>query len=262
MGVTVGIVGAAASIGGGLMGASAAKKAAGQQAGALGSALDFQQGVYNNTSANLNPYISTGTNALASLANLYGLPAPAGAAPGAGGGAMGAYNAFTQTPFYTFPLSQGVSALDRSGAARGLTLSGGQANALQQYGQQYASGNFQNYINALSGVANLGQSSAVALGGQGNQAASNVTGIQTGIGNALAAGTIGAQNQINNALNNVPGLLGYGSSSQSGGGFGSSYIGNALSGLFGGGSGGGISANMSPSNWTGTMNNLGWQQTQ
>jgi hypothetical protein len=237
MAITAGI-GAATSIAGGLLGAGAAKKAAGQQSAALQNALDFQQQVYGTDQTNLNPFIGAGTNALASLSQLYGLPAPAGTNMPAGN-ALNAYNAFTQTPFYQFPLSQGISALNRSGAAQGLTLSGGQANALQKYGQGYASSNFNSYINALSGLANLGQSSATSLGSLGNQAAGTVLTGQTALGNAQASGTIGAQNQINNALSAIPLLLGGGGGSSYGGsgsGSGGGGLVNALSGLFGGGS--------------------------
>lgn len=200
------IIGGATAIAGGIMGAGAAKSAASQQKAAAQQALNFQTGVYDTTQNNLNPFIGAGTNALGALQQLYGL-APPGS--GGGGNALAAYNNYTQTPFYQFPLSQGVQALNASGAARGLTLSGGQANALQAYGQGYASQNFNSYINALSGLANLGQSSATALGQQGNQASGTVAGIQNTIGNAGAAGTIGAQNQINNALGAIPGLLGF-----------------------------------------------------
>lgn len=228
MGVTAGIVAvgsAASGVAQGLLGASAAKSAADEQANALQQALQFQQQTYGQTQTNLNPFIQGGTSALGSLEGLYGLPG------GNPGGATAAFNQFTQTPFYQFPLSQGEGALNASGAARGLTLSGGQANALQQYGQGYASSGFSGYINALSGLANLGQSSAATLGAQGNQAATNVTGIQTGIGNAQAAGTIGSANQINNALGQLPLLLAGAGNLSGGFGNSSSYTGPSANSL-------------------------------
>lgn len=230
MGLVVGGVVAGA---GALMGASAARKAGSQQANAIQQGVDFAKGVYGTEQANLTPFIGTGQNALASLAQLYGLPAPAGTNLPAGN-ALSSFNAFTQTPFYQFPLQQGLDTLNASGAARGLTLSGGQLNALQKYGQGYAASGFQNYINALAGLANLGQGSATALGSAGNQAGGTALGGQTNIGSALAAGTVGAQNQINNALGAVPSILGFGGANSSS--YGNNRGGgltNALGNLFG-----------------------------
>lgn len=246
------VVGGVATLAGGLMGSSAAKTAAGQQSAALQNALNFSQGVYSNAQANLSPFISGGTNALSSLEQLYGLGGgPAGYTPGAIGGvsqgqpsnALQAYTNFTQTPFYQFPLSQGVAALNQSGAARGLTLSGGQANALQAYGQGYASQNFNSYINALSGLANLGQQSAGALAGYGNQASNTQLTGQSQLGQAQSAGTIGSQQAIaNNVLGAIPSILGYGGTKTSYGNQAQGGLvgnaGNILSNLFGGGGSG------------------------
>lgn len=222
------VIGGATALAGGLMGAGAAKSAANAQSAALQQALDFQKQVYATNQGNLNPFIGAGTNALGALQQLYGL-APSGT--GGGGNALQSYQNFTQTPFYQFPLSQGVQTLNASGAAHGLTLSGGQAKALQAYGQGYAGQNFNSYISALAGLANLGGQSASSLAGVGNQAAAtNLTG-ETGLGNAQASGIIGRQNQINNALGAIPSLLGYGNPT---GGAYQGQNGGGLSGLVGG----------------------------
>lgn len=224
------LIAGAATIGSGLMSSSAAGSAADQQAGAARQALGFEQGVYNTGQQNLSPYINRGQNALEAISQLYGL-----SRPGTGGqNALGAYSQYARTPFYTFPLQQGQQTLDRSGAARGLTLSGGQANALQQYGQGYASTNFGNYINALSGLANLGASSSSSLLGQGNTNAGLQAGTQSFIGNAQAQGTINSQSAINNMLSQLTA-----GSNNSGSSYGD--IGNALKGLFSGGGGGATS---------------------
>lgn len=245
----VAVIGGVATVASGIMGASAASKAGAQQAAAGQQALQFQEGVYNTEQQNLNPFIGTGTSALGSLAQVYGLSVP-GAAPGSpgggGGNALDAYKAFTQTPFYQFPLQQGQATLERSGAARGLTLSGGQSNALQQYGQNYASQGFGQYLAGLGQLANMGQSSATALGTAGNQAGQSVGQSAGYIGNAQAAGTVGSANQLKNALSGLGPILGTGQSNQ-----GSSYgnggggLINAISGLVGGGGGGYVDSNES-----------------
>lgn len=229
MGISVGtglaISGAASagsSILGGILGGGAAKKASEQQAANDQQALSFQEGVYNTTQANLNPFIQTGTSALGSVAQLYGLQVPGAqpGSPGAGGNALQAYQSYQKTPFYQFPLQQGSQTLQASGAARGLTLSGGQSNALQTYGQNYASSNFQNYINGLTGLAGLGQNSAATLGSQGNTASQQVGNVLNNLGNAQASGTTGQATGINNALNNIGPLLNAGANAL---GNGSSY---------------------------------------
>lgn len=232
--VAAGVIGAVATVGGAAISASAAKKAGGQQAGAAQTALDFQQGVYNDTTANLAPYRDTGVNALGSLSQFYGLPAVSGSSVPAGN-ALDSFTAFTKTPFYQFPLQQGQDALNRGAASKGLSLSGGQLASLDKYTQGYASQGFDSYIKGLASLANLGENASVQQGSQGNASAQNVSGTEQTLGNALAAGTIGQNNAIQKGLSAIPGLLGYGGNPTSSS-FGSSFnnvssgVGNVLSG--------------------------------
>ncbi|MBB2205629.1 hypothetical protein [Gluconacetobacter takamatsuzukensis] len=203
------------SIASGVMGSDAASRAAQEQAQAYAKAQQFQQTVYGQTAQDLSPYMGTGTNALYSLASLLGLP---GGTSGQGSGAAAAYQAFTDTPYYQFPLQQGEQSLDSSAAARGLALSGGQVNALQNYAENYAGQQFGTYMNALSSLAGMGSSAATALGSQGNGAAATMLSALSGQGNAQAQGTTASNaalmSGIGNALaqlvgsNNSPGMLG------------------------------------------------------
>ncbi len=202
-------IAAGGAIAGGAMQANAASTAAGAQTAAENSALGFQNMVYQQGQGNLQPYITTGQNALSSLGSFFGLP-------GSNGNAQTAFNQFTQTPYYTFPLQQGIASMDASGAARGLELSGGQMNSLQAYGQNYASGFMGNYISALSSLAGMGQNAAGTLMGQANTAAQTGAGIQQNIGNAGAAGTMGGANALTGAINNVTGILGNGQAGNAG----------------------------------------------
>src|SRR5216683_8090206 len=96
------IIGAAISAGtslaGGLLGSSAASKAAKQQTAAAQQAIaierqnaqkaqDYQQNILGGTTANLQPYVGAGRSALGNLDYLLGV-GPQGAAPG---GAQGDY---------------------------------------------------------------------------------------------------------------------------------------------------------------------------
>jgi hypothetical protein len=221
-------IGAAGAIGGGIMSSDAAGSAAKAQENSLSQALGLGQGVYSTAQNNLNPYILTGSNALGDISGLLGI---GGATPGnatgsgspgtANGNATAAFDAFTKTPYYQFPLQQGIQAMDASGAAKGLTLSGGQMNALQQYGQGYASGQLGNYLNALSALAGMGQSAAGTVGNIGISSAGLGQNALSQSGQAASAGIVGGNNAlfgtngtvsqlsgIFNGLANNPALMG------------------------------------------------------
>lgn len=233
MAFSAAVVGAGATIGGGLISAGAAKKAASQQAAEAQQALDFQQQVYQTGQQNLQPFIGTGTNALAALSGFYGLPGAGGTAAGTpGGNALQSYQAFTQTPFYTFPLQQGTQAIQQATAASGLNLTPGTISGIGKFAQNYASQNFNQYISGLSGLASGGQTAAQALAGFGTNQANLASNIMGNLGTAQASGTTGQANALQQALSGIPALFGAGSGTT-----GSSYGGG------GGGTGGGMYAN-------------------
>lgn len=139
---------------------------------------------------------------------------------------------FEADPGYQFRLQEGQKAMDRSAAARGNLLSGGQAKALTQYNQGMASQEYGNafnramqqhsvesarkgdQFNRLATMAGVGQTASQQM-----QAAGNVYGQQVGqgtlnMGNALAnnalnkgniqANLMGAYGNIaNNAMGNA-----------------------------------------------------------
>lgn len=228
MAFTVVGVAAASGIANGIMGAGAARKAASQQAQGIQQGIGFEENILNDTKANFAPYISTGQNALSGLASFFGL-GPAGEQ-----GAQRAYQNFTNTPFYQFPLQQGIQARDASAAARGLTLSGGQEKAISNYGQQYASQNFSNYLQGLSQLAGGGMSAAGTLGQIGATMGNSIAQGYQAAGTAQASGTVGSQNALGSALNQLPGLV----NALGGGGVpnASGQSGGLLGGLFGSGS--------------------------
>lgn len=208
-------IGAAGALGGGMMGKNASSKAGNQQAAAMQQALDYQKEVHQTASDQFAPYITGGTNALGALGQLFGISIPG---TGYTGNALDSFKAFTQTPYYQFPLQQGIDAMDRSATARGLELNPGQMAAVNKYGQGVASSNFGNYIQQLASLAGIGQSSISALSGQGNQAATNVLTGQSGLGTAQASGTVGGANALTQALSQASSLIGGGLKQ-----FGSSY---------------------------------------
>jgi hypothetical protein len=187
------------------------------------------QTAFNNSNAlattdrNLaSPYVDTGASATSALSAL------------AGNGALtwdgSRYNGsqanwqqdqknaaakFQTNPGYTFQVQQGVNALDRSAASRGMVNSGAQQQAITNYGQQMGNTAYQNWINQLEYLAGAGeQGTGMAISG-GNQAM--IPGINAlAQGQATSAADIG--NGIGSAINNLGSLAAF----AAGGGFGSS----------------------------------------
>jgi len=174
------------------------------------------------------PYMEVGTGALQSLSDLYGL--------GPGGEAFGenALEAFRNYPGYQFALQEGIGALDKSAAAKGLLLSGGQIKDVTAFATGLADQTFGQYVQQLMNMALMGQSSANVAGQATLQTGANIANVQTGtaanlantelgfsrgiaasqqdVGNALAAGTLGAGQAMSTGERNAALALGAGQS--------------------------------------------------
>lgn len=209
---------------GGIMGAGAAKEAAGaQQQGAVqaqgvlgqnqADALAAQQQALKQQQQFQSPYTTLGAGTANSLAALL---APGGGLAGTGFTPFAAPTAAeaAATPGYQFQLQQGMNALQNSAAARGGLLSEGTAKNLENYAQGLASANYQNAFqnalqgyqtnfgaqqqaqnnlyNRLMGATGIGQSSASQLAGLSQSGAQNIAGIDLTSGKNIA-------DQINNA---------------------------------------------------------------
>lgn len=210
MGIATAIIGGVASIGSAALGASAASSAASQQAAAQQQAAQLQLQMYNSTKQTLSPWVTGGSSALGQLLNLYGLGA-GGSGPTAQT-AANATSALENYPGYQFTFNQGLQALNRSAAAQGLTLSGAQLQAAQQYGQQAALANAWNpYISQLGSLSSIGENAGAMVGNAGTSAANAAGGYLAGAGSSLAAGTMGAANAMQGGLQGAlySSLMGY-----------------------------------------------------
>ena len=104
-----------------------------------------------------------------------------------------ARNRFTTTPGYEFRRDEGLKAVERSAAARGLLESGPTMKAIDRYAEGLASSEFENYANRLASLAGIGQS-ATSQGAQigaalsGNISNSIMTGGANQASSYLAAG--------------------------------------------------------------------------
>jgi hypothetical protein len=202
---------AGASLAGGLIAASGARSAASTQADAANRTADLQRQTYQEQTQLNAPWREAGLTGQNRLMELLGLGGNAGAA------GYGKYSQdfsmkdFQQDPGYTFRLSEGQKALDRSAAARGGLISGGALKAATRYGQDMGSQEYQsafnryqtNRTNQLQPLGNLMQSGQAATNQQAAQAGQygqNAGNAIMGAGNATAAGQLGAANTWNNAL--------------------------------------------------------------
>lgn len=185
-------------VGSALIGANSAKKAAKSQEAAANRDIAFQTESRDIALANSAPWLASGTLAENALAYENGLVArPEG------------YGGFTKTPGYDFRLGQGTSAIEASAAARGGLNSGAAMQALQSYGQDYASSEYGNYLNRLAGQSNSGLNAATMQANIGQNAANGVSNALGNLGNAQAAGYVGVGNALNTGLGNAVGVFNY-----------------------------------------------------
>ena len=155
----------------------AATNAANIGVNAADRATALQQSQYDQTRADLAPYRTAGTNALARLT--------AGTAPGGEFTKSFGMSDFQQDPGYGFRMSEGLKALDRTAAARGNLLSGSTLKGAQRYGQDLGSQEYQNafnryqtnrsnILNPLQSLAGVGQTSTNQGIAAGQNYATNV----------------------------------------------------------------------------------------
>lgn len=112
-------------------------------------------------------------------------------------------------PGYQFRLDEGMRALERSAAARGVLASGGTMRGALRYAQDYASNEYQRVFDRIATIAGRGQSAA-------SQASNVVVNTGQGVGNALinagesrASGYIAQGNAWANAASQGAMLYGY-----------------------------------------------------
>jgi len=241
------LIGAGASIYGSSQAANAQENAAAQSAAVQREMADksiaAQREMYDIGRADLAPYRESGTAAQNQLLSFLGIGGDT-TAPG-----YGKYTKdfgmedFTADPGSAFRLKTGLESLERSGAARGMGLSGAALKGITRYGQDYASNEYQNAFNRyqtnranqispLMDFTRLGQASAAGSAAQAQGLGTNLGNTYTGLGqgiaqaevaggNAQASGYLNTANAITNALNQgASSYLGYKYLNGLGGGLG------------------------------------------
>lgn len=214
--LTVGLIGAGGSIFSGIMGSSAAKTAAQQQADSAQQALDFQKQIWQTEQQNQAPFLQAGQTSIGML--MQGLQNGT-----FGPGSNPSFSAPTleearSTPGYQFTAQQGSKGILQGAAAAGGAISGGTLKALDQYNTGLADTTYNDVFNRslatystglqkqaqeyqqLYNPAALGEGSVQALNNSGTATANNVGNLMTQIGNAQASGTVGSANAISSGV--------------------------------------------------------------
>jgi hypothetical protein len=198
------LVGAGTSILGGRSQAKASKDAAKTQAQSAQAAITAQERALERQIGLQEPFRQTGVNALAGYdaASQY---TPFG------------MDQFTADPGYQFRMSEGMKALERSAASRGILQSGQTLKDITRFGQDAASQEYQNAfqrylterqarMQPLEYKIGLGQAAASGQAANIGSTASTVGDLTTSMGNVNAAGIMGRSNAYNNMLGNISGL--------------------------------------------------------
>jgi len=189
-----------------------ANSAADKQAQAAADATALQKRMYDETVARNQPFVSGGTQAFNSLLDRLGLSGNTQAEGYGSFGKVPTAQDVMAEPGYQFGLEQGQKALDRTTNMRGMRYSGAALKAANRYGNDYATGQYNNAFNRgqqaqqqaynqLSGVANTGQAAANNTSAYGANFANNAAQNTMGAGNANAANSIAQGNIWTNAIN-------------------------------------------------------------
>jgi hypothetical protein len=197
-------VGGVSSILGGRSQAKAAGKAAKAQLKATQATIAQQERALERQIGLQEPFRQTGVNALADYATASQYT-PFG------------MDQFQADPGYQFRMSEGMKALERSAAARGILQSGGTLKDITRFGQDAASQEYQNAfqrylaerqqkLQPLEYRIGLGQAAASGQAANVGSTAQNVGGLTTSLGDIRSAGIMGRSNAFTNTMGNLSSL--------------------------------------------------------
>lgn len=177
------------SLFGDIAGFFGAEKAEDAQYAASQQQLQALEKGYNRANTALSPYGEFGQSGMNLIKRLYGLD-----------DGTADMSAFTQSPDYQFRLGEGLKGIQGSAAASGGLFSGAAGKAINNYAQNTASQEFDNYLNRLFGITGIGQNAATGIA---NAATGNAT------NTANVYGNIGANqaNRIQSQSNAIGGAL-------------------------------------------------------
>ena len=186
------------------------KKGLNNATGAINKGVKSYNEYAGQAGAKFDPFVKTGTAGNTMFGNALGLNGAEGNAAAVG--------AFQAGPGYDFQMDQGLQALDRGAASRGLLSSGNLIQAEQKFGSDLANQEYQKWVANLLEASKSGQtaagSQAAILTGQGQTGydAGKTKGqleytAATGIGNNLAGAELANQQASQNIFGAITGGL-------------------------------------------------------
>jgi hypothetical protein len=184
------IVGGSTLIGG-IVQSRSQKKASDSYGKSANSQTKAIMEMYYQTREDLEPYMKTGDKGLQKYWNMLEK------GPGE----------FEADPGYQFRKAEGEKSIDRASSAGGSFFSGKRGKALVEYGQEFASNEYDKFMNryyqkldAYGNVAQLGQASAARVGAAGQTAVGQSANIQTGAAQARASSYVNQGDIWGNAI--------------------------------------------------------------
>jgi len=194
--IIAGLIGAGASILGGLLGASSADKAASAQERATNRALDLQEATTAQARVDAAPWLDAGKKALLQYQGELGM------------GAADFQSQFAETPGYKYQVDQAEKgALSHLGAF-GMKNSGAALQALTKLRSGLANQEYNNYTGKLSGLAGVGQNQVNQTNAMTQNSALNQGQLLQDAGTARASGYTGAANAWTSSLGNFANNMG------------------------------------------------------
>ena len=214
MAVASALIAATAALGAGAISAGGAKKAARAQEQASRDAQAANERMLERQIELQEPFRQAGLTAQEQIMQLLGV---GGDASAQGYGSLAkpfGMEQFEQDPGYAFRQAEGMKALERSAAARGLLQSGPTLKGIQRFGQESASqeyGNaFNRYqiersarLNPLQSLMGSGQSATNVMTGNVGQSSQNEQANLMNAGQARASGYVGQANALSGALGSI-----------------------------------------------------------
>lgn len=239
--IGAGVLGAGASIATGAMNAGAAKDASNAQVNEANKSLALQQQEFQQTQANLSPYMQAGQGALGQYQALLGMGQPnygayvqgnpdllaAYNAKGEGqgmdqwgqqhwqqfgqnegrqvtpfsGAQQTAIDALKSNPLYTSLINQGNQAILANASATGGLRSGNTSANLANFDANTLAQVYQSQLGNLGNLVNLGQNSAAGVGQFGANYANSAANVMGQLGSAQAGGILGGAGALGAGIN-------------------------------------------------------------
>lgn len=122
-----------------------------------------------------------------------------------------AFDNYKNSTGYQFRTDQGIKALNSGYAGAGTLQSGAAMKGIMNYGQNQASQEFNNYLNALGNQQSLGLSAGSALAGVGQNYANSIGNINSNKADAIGNAALANAQNTNSLLNGLTaGIFKYG----------------------------------------------------